>query len=345
MSKLIALALLVVSLTLVSASCNREQPTPSANQNSSQSSAAAAQEMEVTILFSGLMVLNRKSDGNFEMGILGDGDVQKEHKFCVRQASASKVICQDDMKEMGTGWSFTVKDQTGSSTPSATPIPSPYLGGEGPRPKRRPDDEAGQYDFNWIIHFDGPEFHGDEPLELDKGHLNPIIQLPKGQFFTRHKSYDLIRKKGDNEEPAGAFGFVAETTGLYLTLKRGQELLLLDQNGEKILSVPYAPPHPNGSNSEIISFTNVRPYPSKESDFYLYYNLFRNEKFKNKSNRYDFYRNENQYPCPDRGNKDPCYPHNMVPHDENAEHKAGFRTCCAIDCTKIYLSRSGRALE
>ena len=116
MSKLITLAILVVSVTLVSASCNQNPLTTNSNGNqnsSSPSQAAAAQEMEVTILFSGLMVLNKKSDGNFEMGILADKDVQKHHVFCVRQAAASKVICRDDIKPaMGTAWSFTVTNPT-----------------------------------------------------------------------------------------------------------------------------------------------------------------------------------------------------------------------------------------
>lgn len=343
MSKLITLAILVVSVTLVSVSCNQKSPitNTNVNQNSSISTAAAGagREMEVTILFSGLMVLNKKSNGDFEMGILGDDDVKKEHEFCVRQASSSKVICREDMGDMGTGWRFIVRNQAGSATPSPTPVPSLFLGAEGPRPKRRPDDEAGQFDFNWIIQFDGPEFHGDK-LELLPGHLNPIIQLPKGQFFTRHKSYDLIRKKGDETEDK-AFGFVAETTGLRLTLQPGQELFLLDGTGEqgkegkKILSVPYAFPY-----SEIVSITNVRPEPSEESDFHMYYDLF---KPLDKSEHYDFIRNKNQFPCPDK--REPCHAYNMVPHDERWEEKATLRTCCHVDCTKIYLSRSGKALQ
>ena len=97
MSKLITLAILVVSVTLVSTSWSQKSRTTNTNTE------AAAQEMEVTILFSGLMVLNKKSDdGDFEMGILSDADVQKEHEFCVRQASSSKVICRKEMGEMGT---------------------------------------------------------------------------------------------------------------------------------------------------------------------------------------------------------------------------------------------------
>jgi hypothetical protein len=331
---------------LVSVSCDQKSATTNTNGNANSSvstaaAPAAGREMEVTILFSGLMVLNKKSDNSFEMGILSDPDVQKEHEFCVRQASASKVICRKDMQATGIDWRFIVRNQAGGAPPSATPVPSPYLGAgaEGPRPKRRPDDEAGQYDFNWIINFDGPEFHG-EKLELLPGHLNPIIQLPGGQFFTRHKSYDLIRTKGGTAEDK-AFGFVAETTGLRLTLQPGQELVLLDGSGEKgkdgkkILSVPYAYPY-----SEIVSITNVRPEPSEESDFGMYYNLF---KPLDKSEHYDFARNKNQFPCP--GSAEPCHAHNMVPHDERWEEKSALRTCCAIDCTKIYLSRSGRALQ
>ena len=333
MSKLIALTILVVSVTLVYAGCNQNPTTTNSNgnQNSASSSqATAAEDMEVTILFSGLMVLNKKSNGDFEMGILADEDVKKDHMFCVRQASASKVICRDgDMDKMGVAWSFTLDSPTQTSVE--------LLGGDSPRPQRRPDDEKGQYDFNWIVNFDGPGFH-DKPLEVEPGHLNPIIQLPKGQLFTRHKSYDFVRTKGETPEN-GAYGFVAETTGLRLTLRPGQELFLKDADGKKILSVPYAPPHAWGPNSEIISFTNVRPVLSEHSDFHMYYKLFPDLK---KSEYYDFYENK-EHPCP--GKTEPCEPHNMVPYDERAAEKAAFMTCCRIDCTKIYLARSGSALR
>lgn len=335
MKKLIVLAVLAVMFLAMTA-CQR-----SANQNAATNSVDAqktvgdeqtkAQEMEVTIYFSGLMVLNKKTNGDYEMGILSDDP--EDHIFCVKRASASRPICRDRVPAVKE-WEFII------TNPTATPAPTP-LGAASPRPKRRPDNNAEQFDFNWTIELDGPEFH-NRPLELESGHLNPIIQLPKGVFFTKYKSYDFVRTKGGKPDPAAdAFGFVAETTGLRLILRPGQELVLRAKGGrEPILSIPYLPPHVPGGNYEIVLITNVRTDESEYSDFHMYYALFPKVP---ENERYDFHRNYGEYPCPDKPSDEGCIPLNLVPRDKRA--KDGKRTCCQMDCTKIYLTRLGKALE
>lgn len=291
MSKFIAISILTILTTIPSAVSRRSAP-----------SLPPPDEMEVMILFSGLMVFNLNKETNaYEVGILNDAS--NSHEFCVQQQGATRV-CRGDLPA-GTKWSITT---------TKPPADSPVSIGHGG--KRRPDHENGQHDFDWIVDLDGPGFH-NQRLELAPGHLKPIIKLPRARLFTKYKSPDFVRWKGEKPADPPVFGFVAETIGFQMKLRKGESLVLKDDETNKnIFTVSYRAPSPVGGNYEVISISNIRPSTSDEtSDFRMYYHLFPEVA---KSEQFDFEENR----------KDPMVPFNLLPR---------YETCCSLVCTQVRL--------
>ncbi len=312
MSRIIAL-LVLTTLTLLP---NRGAAT--------SSSGAPPDDMEVQIHFSGLMVFHfNKNTQSFEVGVLSEDD-SHHHEFCIQRKGAAHPLCRTDLPK-GKRWTLSVVPAPGAARPRfATPgAELMRIGHKG----RRPDDERGQYDFDWIVDLEGPEFH-DKALTLQPGHLVPIIQLPKAPLFTAYKSEDFLRWKGETK-PANPelFGFVSETTGMTLRLRPGERVLLSeDGTGEEILSVAYAPPSPVGRSDEVITIANIRPSNKDDgsSDFGMYYKLFKDI---STNDQYDFDLN------PDKNR----------PRAKNP--LPGYRTCCHLRCTSLYLSKWDKPLE
>jgi hypothetical protein len=164
----------------------------------------------VTVTFEGLMVFDRSTKGGYEVGILKP--VAKGHEFTVNWGEGKKG--RADLPP-DTRWILDVEnwqDLPGNSQPW-----------ERGHKVRRPDDLIGQYDFSWIIDLEGREFH-THPLNLDPGHLSPIIYLPHGVLSTKSKSIDLRRSKGG--AGSSKFGFVPEAIALSFDLEVNQALVL-----------------------------------------------------------------------------------------------------------------------
>jgi hypothetical protein len=240
---------------------------------------------------------------SYEVGILKANG----HDFSVAGSGCRKC----NALPHGTRWTLAIMNRT----PQA-PIPP-----VAKRHPRRPDDPKVEYDFDWIVDLEGDEFHQGE-LSLEQGHLQPIIHLPYGEFYTQYKSLDLQRRQGKNGKFVD-FGFVPEVTGLTLELLEGQELTLKDDDsGTEILKLPDPSAHP----PYIIWIQNVRHPPMEASDFRMYYQLFpdvpRNKQF-------DFQANKTAnrlYPL----NPDPSYL---------------ARTCCQMACTAVLLSQRKAPLQ
>ncbi len=335
MTKVIALAL-ISALTLFANSGNPPSTPPD-------------QELEVLVLFSGLMVFHERYDTKtYEVGIL-DQALSEGHEFCVQRLGGPRV-CRQTAKEAGqkdslqdpkylptgTKWRILVINQaTGMQIPSAGTTVGPAQ-----KKQRRPDVEGGQFDFSWIIDLDGEGFH-EKPLELIEGKLKPIIQLPKGEMFTKYKSLDFVRWQGRKPTKPPAFGFAAETIGFRIKLKAGEELVLQEEDDPSkprtITSVPYVKPSPVGGESEVLTISNTR-YPQHDtSDFHMYYKLFRGI---NESEQFDFDENKTE-PCDPPHDMNPCKAQNPAPRrktkDEKSKDQPIKDTCCGLVCTQVRL--------
>lgn len=311
MTKIIALAL-ISALTLFPNQRNRR---PSR-------STAAPPEMEVMVLFSGLMVFNvNPNTRSYEVGILSHDDAHK-HRFCIERQGVL-TVCREELPTWK-NWILRVTNEPGGP---------PVAVGHGNQ--RRPDHPTGQYDFDWIIDLDGPEFHRDG-LTLLEGHLNPIIQLPKAKMFTMYKSPDFERWQGEDKKSASAFGFVAETVGFRVSLNSGEEMVLEAKEGgqtKEIFKIPYVPPAPIGGNYRLVTISNTRYPPPKDSDFGNYYNLFtkRNGSQIPDSEKYDF-----------RPKTTGAYQaYNPLPTYPFEEYK----TCCGLVCSQVRLVQWGSPLH
>jgi hypothetical protein len=308
MSRMIAL-LVLTTLTL------------SLNPGAATSSATAPNdEMEVQIHFSGLMVFHlNPNTKSYEVGVLSEEN-SHNHEFCIQRKGASHPLCRADLPK-GKRWTLAVVPAPGSASVTAPPAADVMKVG---RKGRRPDDEKAQFDFDWIVDLEGPEFH-NKPLELQPGQLVPIIQLPKARLFTAYKSEDFVRWKGKKPQNPELFGFVSETTGMTLRIKAGEKVVLSEDGGDEILSIPYAPPTPVGRSDEVITIANIRP-DSKDgsSDFHMYYKLFKGAPIEE---QYDFDLN----------------PDLKRPRAKNP--LPGYKTCCHLRCTSIFLSKWDKPLE
>jgi hypothetical protein len=285
----------------VSFGCSKTEPPPN-----TQRSAATSTPTEVTVWFRGLMVFHPENGKpTYEVGILAEN----HHDFSVGYPGMTIP------KPLPTGPSWTLQITNSTSAPTIPPIENGHTG-------RRPDSAVGQNDFSWIIDFD-KDFHAGTTLNLQPGHLKPIIHLPKGKFFTQYKSMDLQRKQGPGT--FSDFGFVPETIGLQLELQQGQELVLKDESsGAEVFRLPYQPPLPS---PYIVWINNVRHPATEASDFGMYYDLL----FPDipQDQRYDFRRNTSA---------NQMYPYNPDP-------TWTVRTCCQMACTALLLSQRKDALQ
>jgi hypothetical protein len=258
------------------------------------------------------MVFHKEKDKpTYEVGILAP-EISPDHEFSV------DALVSKDRNHLpdGASWSLSI---TGSSPPTDV---RPINVGHGG--KRRPDDENGQSDFDWIIDLESSEFHGT-PLTLKPGLLKPIIHLPPGTLYTQFKSVDLKRWQGSDEKQSSDFGFVPEIIALRFELHKGQELVLNDDTkGKEIFRLPYIAPPLNPGY--VVKINNVRHTPVKDSDFRLYYALFDGI---GPELKYDFKENtDSGHPSP----KNPLPP-------------IGDKTCCMLLCTEIFLGKRTEALK
>ena len=311
MSKIIA-TLLLTAITLLPINAVPTS-TPSLAPNG---------EREVVVFFSGLLVFHfNKQTGSYEVGVV-EQEGSHGHKFCIQRKGTPHPVCREDLP-MGTQWTLSINKKLDGR---------PRRVGHGGQ--RRLDHEGGQFDFDWIVDLEGPEFHNKQ-LELIPGKLNPIIRLPKAELFTKYKSPDMLRWKGAKPDKAPVFGFVSETIGMSVKLKPNEVMLLTDdKTGAEILRVDYAPPSPGGSD-ELIEFNNVRkPTPmgshasAGPSDFSMYYSLFKGVDDKDK---FDFDMNPGKPTHPE-----PAIVKNPLPK---------YKTCCDLKCTAILLSKRAEPLH
>lgn len=293
MSKILIAALLGVFA--IFSNCNPKPPGPPR---------ALSDTMTVKVQFSGLMAfLKESSKPGYAVGILVPIErPENKHQLLVKLDGKEQPF-----SNLGE-WTLEITN----SQPTSDPLPASV----GHCHQRLQDDLRGQYDFDWIIDFQGPEFHNIENMPVEvSGLLKPIIHLPVGQFSTEYKSMDLQRWKGTSSGSGSDpdFGFVAETIALELILGKDQELVLKDGAGDKIFTLPFTPGHPR-----IVEIKNIRGELVEASDFLLYYQLFPSVDPKD---RFDF-----------RMNGDALHPPRMPFNPYPVS-----RTCCHMACSAILL--------
>ena len=301
--------LTLIATSLIFSGCGRtQQPT----QNTEQPSVSAVDRSLVTLYFRGLMVFHKETgggrDGYYEVGILPAVKHDHDFKFFVNDEDLTTYL---DPKRH---WTFEVTGSTGSLI-----LPEPKGHNQ-----TRPDKEQGVRGFDWLIELDGPQFH-DGDLEVKKDVLKPIFHLPNGKLYTEYKSIDLIRCQGDGgcakqDNPRSDFGFMSETIAMDLELKSGQELILKSDSGQRSI-LKFSP----GRGRQTVEIWNVRPKPTEESDFNLYYKLLFTKV--SADQQYDF----------ERKTGDRYFPYNPRPRPQPPLSK----TCCQMDCTAVLLGRGG----
>jgi len=307
----IMIAMLLTALTILS------------SYHGGSSEARVPDLMTVTVAFSGLMVFHQEQGRlSYEVGVLGP-DVADGHEFTVGYEGVVK-----DRKHLPNGRSWTLKVTNSEVVPGTGPV-------EIGHQVRRPDNQAGQYDFSWIVDLEGSEFHGSA-LELKAGLLKPIIHLPDGSLYTRFKSGDLQRWQGSGTP--SDFGFLPETIALGLKLKKGQVLVLKDDtSGTEVFRLPYIP----NQAPYLISIKNVRHPLGEDSDFRLYYRLFPNIP---KEKQYDFRRNGDSKMS--AFNPAPMEMPLASRHHFSEETKSMIMIgCCAMDCSSVLLGKRTAALK
>lgn len=301
MSKILFAALLAASV--ISSSCNKTpEPANRPEEAASKSERATGKSPGpgaslVTIMLSGLMVLHKdQAKGTYEVGVIPNA--HHVFKFTV-----------DGMAQKPTGKNWTI-EVTNAAPTAAMPEAKGHAG-------RNPDDINGQWDFDWVIDLEGPEFH-NAPVVLTEGVLNPIIHLPNGRLYTKFKSILLQRRQGTGA--LSDFGFVPETMAIDLELQPNQELVLKDDMGH---STTLLQPNPG---QHIVRIGNIPEKPMEESDFHLYYDLLFKKVPKNEQFDFDGVQNAKVRP--------------YNPHPDLA-----IKTCCLMDCSLVYLGSRTQPLR
>lgn len=284
--------------------------SPNRTGHSKTHEAAQGETTTIKVYLSGLMVFHKEKDKDrYEVGILKNA----HHTF--------KVLVGPITIPLESADSWTLQVKPGSTVPSVT-----YEVGHGN--KRRPDHPTGQWDFSWIIDLEN-EFHPGSNFELIPGKLKPIIHLPGGRFHTAYKSMDLMRWQGKDVKNATNFGFVPETIILELVLSDNQELVLKnDATGNE----HFLARHSSGPSKGAEVFINNHAHQlNAVSDFYLYYQLFKNPPPADR--QYKF-----------KANKDPKRPHPLNPYPGYVP-SYDKKTCCGMVCTAVLLGERVKALE
>ncbi len=207
----------------------------------------------VEVTFEGLMVLHQKVNHHYEVGILKP-DIATNHTFRI-EIDGTPIDLSRYPRDGE--WALEVKRPSGRPNP---PTSLHNVGHQG----RLQDSQTGQSDFSWAVDLESSEFHG-HTLNLKRGNLQPIIQLPGGELSTKYKAPLVERHQG-----AGGFsdfGFVAETTALNFQLEPGETLIL--RVGKTVIFQRNA-----GPASYKVDIHNSPNEPSKESHFMIYYQLF-----------------------------------------------------------------------
>lgn len=148
------------------------------------------------------------------------------------------------------------------------------------RNKLRSDSiDKGKKDFDWIMDFEGDEFHGQE-LKMHPNKFHTIIRISKGELSTKHKIAKLRRTQGSNPYNP-EFGFVTETVRCQVLVDpakhefvvkfRGNDYPVACSEGETVcISVRNAP---CGYYTATQKDASAGHY---ESHFRHYYDLFQN---------------------------------------------------------------------
>ncbi|MFY9554266.1 MAG: hypothetical protein WAV47_06045 [Blastocatellia bacterium] len=282
--------------------------------NATGSAFQGKRSMHITVSLDGLMVID-PNGSVYDVGVLipsiADGHSLKVLVDGVRK-SYTRLMPGDT-------WTLGVE---GSSRPGVVPA---NLGHD----KRRMDDNSnaqgqntskGQYDFDWIIDFD--DLHRGLTIRPDL--LTPIIHVTEGIIYSRYKTDFMKTKRG------AGFGFFTETVALDLQIDPGQVLVLTsDRTHEVIFRVPYSATEP----SHEVGIENTRDHPHEESDFPIYYLLF-----KVSQTKFDFE--------PDGSGR---RPNNAVPRPQTerttvntkqkqAPSQVRKSTCCGLKCNPVQVS-------
>ena len=235
----------------------------------------------VRVSFEGLMVFRRDRNADlFDVGILEARNLSSiglpgipDHLFTItitpNPAGGSRPLTIDDRElaqyqAQGNLWNLDVVDANGNVRKGISPrITTGDLNRHEPDPKHE-----SQSDFGWLMNMQ--ELHGSVPLQ--PGYLKPVIRMTKGLLKTIDKTdgIDLIR--GPASAPAtNHFGFVAETTGLDISLLPGEALVLRVGN-TRIFRVNYDSSVPYQIAIENVSGMTM-PMPNAPDHFQVYYGL------------------------------------------------------------------------
>lgn len=258
------MTILIACALFLSAPCLRGPRANATNSQKCEDSVPPPGTVEIT--FDGLMLFH-KNGNHYEVGIVdAHAAPAPHHEFSITGASNGKPWPQpidvNGLKHLGNAWVLEVENR--KTAVDVTPTPC--------RRKDRFDPDHDR-DFCWIIDIESEEFHGKK-LELKPGKLKPIIQISNGELFTKLKSNTLKRKRGLGGYKE--FGFVADKTGLCLTLQ-GNENLVLKVVGAGGRGLAFSLP---STMYHTVEIKNVYPRPMEEAKepehFQYYYELFDN---------------------------------------------------------------------
>jgi hypothetical protein len=104
--------------------------------------------------------------------------------------------------------------------------------------------------FNWIIDFEGQELHNTS-LSEKRDTLRPKLHITTGLFYTRELSHPFCKLQNGRIE---MFGMVAKKIGARITMKPGENLVLILDRPIVIEEIDYI---------DRIKLSNVRPEPNQ----------------------------------------------------------------------------------
>ena len=250
-------------------------PTPHAGATKSGVGVGRVNSSTVEITFDGLMVFH-KLGNHYEVGILDAvATPAPHHKFAITVDDVPVGNDVEALKALGNAWVLEV-----ARGDAGVNIHDKH------HTTRFDDSEETKEDFTWIIDLESSEFQ-NEKLDLFPGKLKPIIQLSKGELFTKYKTHRLKRKRGIGA--FDSFGFVADKIGLRLNLSGEEELVLKvvgeGKNGEAFrLKANESHPYYKVAIRNVMNHEMVKAKiktASEPSHFQYYYKLFDNvSKFK-----------------------------------------------------------------
>jgi len=262
-----------VGLSLFFLGCTKptNQPSDTVKQTSSPAEAQSDTTV-VEVTFNGLMVFEKsKNDNDYEVGVIPEkiGDFVTNHRFRVVSESGEQIDLTNQIMASGSPVVLEVVTEAGQTAP--VDISERHKKDCNRQADTGPiEDLEHAFDFCWIMDLE-KDFHNGMPLTLNPNSFRPVIKLRNGELFVKYK-YDELEKllpsEGGQTGQKQPLGFVAETIGLRVLLRRGDQLAL-KVDGQTRFQLG------NGHDKQLQFYNEpINHSPGAPSHFPYYYHLF-----------------------------------------------------------------------